>query len=521
MLAYQKFGNNAEPNKKSDHYVWDRYVRYDQELKLEIKNLTNSIHNWDFSFFWDNWTLVDEINDIIRNLIDLYKYKEQSINSINFKSIIFNSDIDKVLEWAMDWNYEFREFRERFYIRTNYINHEFLAELNFVWESLTPIIRTENSIEENKKKLFDIVKKNSLLHKDINNMLEKREAWDPEVRVLWLKMRDWCFDGLHETYEKYDCHIEKSYFESDHYLKGKDIVEKWLKSWLFVRKEWGNVVFDDPKLWEKVVLRSNGTSIYITQDLALWKVRYDDRKMDEMIYVVGNEQQDHFKFLFKIFEKMWESYASGCFHMSYGMIELPDGKMKSREWNVVDADALLDDMIEQSKKIILERHASIPQEELNKRSHQIALWAIKFFILKYDAKKNFVFDRNESLRFDGESGPYVQYTAVRCSSILANSQYDTDDYDATLLSTDLERQILLHISEFGLTIKHATSKYQPYLIARYVLDLSQLFNSYYQKTKILDDNERLSRSRLALVRAVRQVLKNWLDLLGIEIPERM
>jgi arginyl-tRNA synthetase len=187
---------------------------------------------------------------------------------------------------------------------------------------------------------------------------------------------------------------------------------------LFSKNEKGNIVYEDEQLGEKVLLRSDGTSIYITQDIALGKIRYEDRKMNHMVYVVGNEQESHFKFLFAIFKALGYPFADKCFHMSYGMISLPDGKMKSREGNVVDADDLADSMHAQSYETLKERHTDLSENALHTRAEQIAMAAIKFFILKYDAKKDFVFDREESLRFDGESGPYIQYTVARCNSIL-------------------------------------------------------------------------------------------------------
>ena len=327
---------------------------------------------------------------------------------------------------------------------------------------------------------------------------------------------------MYQTYARYGTHIEKSYYESDHYLKGKAIVEAWLESWLFVKNAKGNVVYTDDDLGDKTVLRSDGTAIYITQDLALAQLRYDDRNMDRMVYVVGNEQSDHFKFLFSILKTMGLPFADKCYHLSYGYVSLPDGRMKSREWNVVDADNLIDDMHTQSYEILKERYPDLPNDQLHTKAEAIAMAAIKFFVLKYDATKDFVFDREHSLRFDWETGPYVQYTYARCSWILTKAWSVANDPDYSLLVEDQERLLLVHLNTFSELIQNAADRYQPYLVVRYALELAQLFNSYYQHHTINDsDNKPISDARLWLVRAIQQVLHNALTIVGIEVLEEM
>lgn len=367
---------------------------------------------------------------------------------------------------------------------------------------------------------------------EIQQMLVQREQWDEKVRALWLKMRDRALDGMRETYARYGCHIDQAYYESDHYLKGKSLVQEWLASWIFSTNDRGNIIFEDDELGEKVLLRSDGTSIYITQDIALGQIRYTDWQMDRMVYVVGNEQADHFKFLFKIFERLGYEFWSKCHHLSYGMISLPDGKMKSREGNVVDADNLADEMQQISLDQLNTRY---PDEDNTQLAEHIAMWAIKFFVLKYDAKKDFVFDRDESLSFDGESGPYLQYTHARCCSIKLKAglwwanppqspfiKGEADKIDYSRLDQDNERLLCLHLSEFGDVVAKAADEYKPSLVARYVLELARMFNTYYQSTKVLiEDDLPLTQARLALVASVQQVLHNGLQLLWIEAPEKM
>jgi arginyl-tRNA synthetase len=284
---------------------------------------------------------------------------------------------------------------------------------------------------------------------------------------------------------------------------------------------------------EKTVLRADGTSIYITQDLALGKLRYDDFCMDRMIYVVGNEQEDHFRALFHLFKQLGFSFADKCFHLSYGMIELPDGKMKSREGNVVDADTLADEMEGRVRELLLERYPDLDSDEIIHRSRVIAMAAIKFFILKYDAKKGFVFDRDHSLDFAGETGPYVLYSYARCRSILEkqeasskkqekNYELKITNYEDIQLNSD-EKILLGLLSKFPETIEQAAKEYAPALIARYLLSLAAQRNTYYHHTKILeeDGNYAFREFRLIMVVSIAEVLKQGLNLLGIEVLEKM
>ena len=368
-------------------------------------------------------------------------------------------------------------------------------------------------------------KENPEIAEEAQALLRKREAWDEETLRVWKLMRDWALTGIRETCDSFWIEIEKAYFESDHYLKGKAIVEQWLQEWVFERNEKWHIVYQSPKYWPKVVLRSDGTTTYMTQDIWLWKVRADDRNMDRMIYVVGNEQDQHFALLFEIFQALWYSFADQCYHLSYGYISLPDGKMKSREWNVVDADTLYDTITAQALANVQERYTDISEQEAYTRAQRIAMAAIKFFIIKYDAKKDFVFDREQSLRFDGETWPYVLYTYARGRSILRGYEWDTSNLTIShdLLDTDLTaHQLAILVGQFTETVARAASLYQPYLVARYCVDLASLFNTWYHNTKVLDlSDPSVTQSRLALVDRVSSTIKEWLWLLWIETIEVM
>ncbi|MBN1502773.1 arginine--tRNA ligase [Candidatus Woesearchaeota archaeon] len=358
----------------------------------------------------------------------------------------------------------------------------------------------------------------------IQEMLRKWESGDLEVRQLWSKMNDWAVKGIMQTYDRYGVAMDKPYFESDHYMKGKEIVKNGLERGIFEKDENDNIVANLSKhgLGKKVVLRADGTSIYITQDLVLAKIRYGDYKMDKMIYIVGNEHIHHFKVLFKIFEILKYPFAKDCYHLAYGMIYLPEGKMKSREGKVVDADNLADNIHEMAKKEIKKRYKELSTSEIDKRAEEIGMGAIKFFILKYDPMKDFIFNPKESLSFEGETGPYVQYTHARASSILRKHKKQVvKNVDFSLLRTEEERAILGLLEQFPSLIEKSAENYKPSLIANYLIDLSQKFNEYYHKHQVIQEDKELEKARILLVCCVKQVLKIGLELLGIEALEVM
>ncbi|MEM3374044.1 MAG: arginine--tRNA ligase [Candidatus Woesearchaeota archaeon] len=380
----------------------------------------------------------------------------------------------------------------------------------------------------------------------IQEMLVKWENNDEETMKLWRKMTDWALQGFKETYQRYGVVMDKAYYESEHYKKGKEIVLDGLKKGIFFKDEKGNIVVDLTKqgLGKKVLLRNDGTSIYITQDIALGKIRYDDFKMDRMIYVVGNEQIHHFKALFEIFKLLNYSFADKCYHLAYGMISLPEGKMKSRTGKVVDADDLANNMHDLAKKELEKRYPALVKDnprELDNRAEKIAMSAIKYFILKYDPMKDFVFNPNESLSFEGETGPYLQYTYARASSVIKKSNKNISEksfsdkelekIDYNLLNTNEDRILINKLKDFPELIIKSAKEYSPAILAKYLFELSQIFNEYYHKNKIIQNTNiqntsnnnslELEKARLLLVEATKIVLKNGLNLLGIETLEEM
>ncbi|MBW2998750.1 arginine--tRNA ligase [Candidatus Woesearchaeota archaeon] len=372
-------------------------------------------------------------------------------------------------------------------------------------------------------KYAQAAKENEELEQEVQDMLVKWENEVPEVIEIWEKMNGWALNGFSETYKKLNFEIEKEYYESETYKGGKDLIMQGLDKGVFEKDEDGSILIDleDKKLGKKILLRSNGTSLYITQDINLVRLRYEDFKFDKMIYVVGNEQQYHFKVLFEVFKALDFKFSDKCYHFSYGMIELPEGKMKSREGNVIDTDNLIEEMIQISKLEIKSRYDNLTEEEIEDRAKKIALAAVKFSIIKYDPLKNFIFDLKKSLEFEGETGPYVLYAYVRASSILRNVDKIDYDIDFTKLDTELDRKILTQLEHFKFIVKDSASHHKPSTLAHYLLELASTFNEYYRDNQILKAEEDIKNARLVLLDSVRLVLRLGLGLLGIETLEEM
>jgi arginyl-tRNA synthetase len=360
------------------------------------------------------------------------------------------------------------------------------------------------------------------LEDEIKELLRKWEAGDKEIVALWHKMRKWALDGFKQTYALFDVHHKKVYYESEIYQRGKEIILEAFRKGLFQKDEKGAIFADLEKdgLGKKVLLREDGTGIYITQDLYLAKVKFDDYKMDKSVYIVGNEQIYHFKVLFKLLETLRMPFAKHCYHLAYGMIYLPEGRMKSREGTVVDADNIVKEMKLVAEKEIKKRH-KLDKKELEKRKEIIGMGALKFFILKYDPMKDFTYDPEESISFEGETGPYVQYAHARICSILRKVKKFEPEKIKPVFSHQLEFKLIKLLGGFKPIVSGAAEQYKPSLVARYSLDLAQAFNEFYHECPVLKAESKIRDSRLALIFCVKTVLKNALDLLGIQAPAEM
>ena len=356
-------------------------------------------------------------------------------------------------------------------------------------------------------------------------MLLKWEAKDKEVINLWKKMNSWVYDGFETTYKRLGVDFDKNYYESETYLLGKEVVKNGLDSGVFYKKEDGSVWIDlsSEGLDEKIILRSDGTAVYMTQDIGTAIKRHEDFNFSHMTYTVGNEQDYHFKVLFLILEKLGFTWAKSCYHLSYGMVDLPSGKMKSREGTAVDADDLMEDMFQNAKSIAKElgKIDKSQNNETNELHETVGIGALKYFMLKVDPKKRMLFDPQESIDFNGNTGPFIQYTYARIQSILRKNTVEIKiDEDSDI--TDKERALIISLLAFPKTIQEAANSFSPALIANYAYEIVKDFNSYYQSTPILGaDSTSIISFRVALSQQVAKVIKSSMSLLGINVPQRM
>ncbi|MBQ2507743.1 MAG: arginine--tRNA ligase [Bacteroidaceae bacterium] len=373
--------------------------------------------------------------------------------------------------------------------------------------------------------------KESPLMKEAHEMLVKWEQNDPEVRGLWAKMNSWVYAGFDETYKALGVTFDKIYYESDTYLEGKEKVEEGLKKGLFFKKEDGSVWADlTPEgLDQKLLLRSDGTSVYMTQDIGTAKLRFQDYPISKMIYVVGNEQNYHFQVLSILLDKLGFEWGKDLLHFSYGMVELPNGKMKSREGTVVDADDLIEKMVEDAKQVSadkINKLTDITEEEANEIARIVGLGALKYFILKVDPRKNMLFNPEESIDFNGNTGPFIQYTYARIRSVLRKAAEAGIVVPETLETgvelSEKEESLVQLLSEFAANVKAAGKDYSPSTIANYCYDLVKEFNQFYHDYSILhEEDEKKMVFRLVLSANVAKVIRLGMGLLGIEVPERM
>ncbi len=374
-------------------------------------------------------------------------------------------------------------------------------------------------------------KQEAPLIKEAHAMLVRWEQGDKEVRALWEKMNSWVYAGFDETYRQLGVSFDKIYYESQTYLKGKAKVEEGLSRGLFFRKDDGSVWADltQEGLDQKLLLRSDGTSVYMTQDIGTAEMRYEDYPIDKMIYVVGNEQNYHFQVLSLLLDRLGFQWGKELVHFSYGMVELPNGKMKSREGTVVDADDLMALMTEQAYQTSAElgKFADMTEQERREIARIVGLGALKYFILKVDARKNMLFNPEESIDFNGNTGPFIQYTYARIRSILRKAQEGEAMGSMSPMGpmspiSQKEIELIQKMSDYGAVVEQAGKDYSPSGIANYCYELTKVFNQFYHDYSILGETDAQKRAvRLTIARCVARIIKSAMGLLGIEVPERM
>ena len=472
MLAWEKFGNGETPessNLKGDKLVGNYYVKFEKEFQKEYSEWFENTINNDF----------------------IYSKSEEYSKGTEFQKLLKEKHQEEVLnkdEFAL-MNICRSEFKKSF--KNEYFNSY------------------------------------SSIGKEVQEMLRKWEAGDEEVVSLWKKMNQWVYDGFATTYTNLGVNFDKYYYESNTYLLGKDVVQVGLDRGVFEKDPDGSVWIDltDEGLDRKIVLRSDGTAVYMTQDIgtAIQRVK-DMPDVGGMVYTVGNEQDYHFKVLFLILKKLGFDWASSLYHLSYGMVDLPSGKMKSREGTVVDADDLIQDMTATAKQISedLGKLESYSAEEKAKLYKTIGLGALKYYILKVDPKKRILFNPEESVDFAGNTGPFIQYTYARIQSIIRKADFDFSEKTDIEVIHEKEKELLKQIELFPEVIQNAAQNHSPALIANYTYDLVKEYNSFYQSVHILGEIDLTKKIfRVQLSQKVAEVIKSAFTLLGIEVPERM
>ena len=388
-------------------------------------------------------------------------------------------------------------------------------------EEVAAIMKAEGISEEE-------AEKKSTLMAEARDMLRKWEAGDPEIRSIWSMMNRWVYDGFDQTYKRMGVDFDKIYYESETYLEGKEKVLEGLEKGIMYRKDDGSVWADltPDGLDHKLLLRSDGTSVYMTQDIGTAKLRFQDYPIDRMVYVVGNEQNYHFQVLALLLDKLGFKWGKDLVHFSYGMVNLPNGKMKSREGTVVDADDLMQSMVDMAKEISsrLGKNENISPEEADEIAEIVGLGSLKYFLLKVDPRKNITFNPEESIDFNGNTGSFIQYTYARIRSVLRKAEeagYDTGDY-SNVVPNDKEISLIQTLADVPATVKEAGKSFSPALIANYVYELVKQFNQFYHDYSILREEDTAIRSlRLTIAEVTARTIRTAMSLLGISVPERM
>jgi arginyl-tRNA synthetase len=526
MLAWQKFGNGETPANtgwKGDKLVGKYYVAFENELRKQSQPIREELLKDNFLNYPEFEEKVSKLN-LERKAVG-EKLKE-AISSLEVPSSPNKVIVDSYRAGIENLN-TFREILKR--LKDGELGIVSDKEALEFEKTVKPIINIELKLTEKLSEIVEIARQQTSIMKEAQEMLRKWEAGDPEVKALWKTMNSWVYEGFEITYKNIGVDFDKNYYESDTYLLGKDVVEEGLAKGVFEKDPDGSVWIDltEDGLDRKIVLRSDGTSVYMTQDIgtAIQRVK-DFPDVGGMVYTVGNEQDYHFKVLFLIIKKLGFEWSQHLYHLSYGMVDLPSGKMKSREGTVVDADDLMTEMTNTAKAISEElgKLEGYSNEEKEKLYKTIGLGALKYYILKVDPKKRILFNPEESVDFAGNTGPFIQYTYARIQSLVRKADFD---FSNTLSVADInlhekEKELIKLVAQFPDVIKGAADNHSPALVANYAYDLVKEYNSFYQTVPVLGSdvaNEKIFRIQLS--KKVGDTIKSAFALLGIDVPERM
>lgn len=529
MLAWQLFGNGETPQSaglKGDKLVGNYYVLFESKLREEAKPIFENYRNNTINPPNDLEAKIKEHTALVEKLNE--KKKEEIANLDHNAIAQLGNHFEIKLEAAIDNDFPISQISKSLLDEASEEEKNGVEKKTKQFDKLVKgVSDLERKISDELGKILKIARDATKIMQDAKEMLRKWEAGDEEVVALWKKMNQWVYDGFAVTYTNLGVDFDALYYESKTYLLGKDFVSEGLKSGVFYKKEDGSVWCDlkDEGLDDKIVLRADGTAVYMTQDIgtAIQRVK-DYPDIGGMIYTVGNEQNHHFKVLFLILKKLGFDWSKNLHHLSYGMVDLPSGKMKSREGTVVDADDLMVEMAATAKEISqdlgkLEGYTDEEKEVLYKT---IGMGALKYFILKVDPKKRILFNPKDSIDFAGNTGPFIQYTYARIQSILRKSDFD---YSAEISGIEIdirEKEIVKQLQGYPAAIELAANNQSPAVIANYTYDLVKLYNSFFQNIYILGEEDEAKKVfRVQLSKKVGDTIKNAFGLLGIEVPERM
>ncbi|MCC9034478.1 arginine--tRNA ligase [Chryseobacterium sp. Ch-15] len=529
MLAWEKFGKGETPatdHVKGDKFVGHYYVAFDKELKRQTQIIYEDFRINKFEKF--DTPKKDEVFGLNEKINSLESKKNDLINNLNYDEISsFHQQFEIQLETALDNDLPIVSV-------PNNVLKNIEAEEDLVLikkqskkflEIFKSVLEVEDKLDAEKSNLKEICKSSSDIMKEAQQMLLDWENGDEKVRNLWSEMNSWVYEGFNQTYKRLGVDFDQVQYESNTYILGKDLIQEGLDKGVLYQKEDGSVWCDltAEGLDEKLLLRSDGTSVYMTQDLGTAVQRFKENDIQKLIYTVGNEQDYHFQVLFKVLGKLGYSWADQLYHLSYGMVELPNGKMKSREGTVVDADDLMQEMhnIAKSAAEELGKLDNLTEEEKAENYESVGMGALKYFMLKVDPKKKMLFNPEESIDFNGNTGPFIQYTFARIQSLLIKANYLNREIAEVELNQH-EKEVIMQLANYKSVVEKAAEVLSPALVANYLYDLVKSYNSFYQSNIILKlEDENLKQFRLNLSNLTAQTIKKSLSLLGIGTVNRM
>ncbi|MBL0745372.1 arginine--tRNA ligase [Chryseolinea lacunae] len=536
MAAWKLFGNGETPEStgvKGDHLVGKYYVKFDKELKVQVKPIIETIESGVVEGF--SKTETDQLLACNKQIAVLQNKLQTEAVAVDRAAIsALGAGVEESFALALAEKATWKDVLKNLSAEDtgDVPAKDIEQKLKKLQALLKNVISLEEKIAEQKAAIKEIAQNKTAIMGIAQDMLRKWEQKDEETVALWKTMNGWVYNGFSATYKRMGVDFEKLYYESDTYLLGKQEVLKGVEKGLFFQKEDGSVWVDltAEGLDQKLLLRSDGTSVYMTQDIGTAILRFTDfPKIMGQVYTVGNEQEHHFKVLFIILSKLGFEWAKRCFHLSYGMVDLPTGKMKSREGTVVDADDLMQEMVDEAEVLTrkLGRIEDLSEDEAKQLFEMIGLGGLKFFLLKVDPKKRMLFDPNESIQLQGFTGPFIQYTHARCRSIGRKAESMNlvcTEADLRLVHTlePEEREALVVLSLFETKIREAAREYSPAVIANYAFDLAKVYNKFYQNIPVFNEADQVKlKFRVAFTKAIADAIGKAMNLLGIAVPEKM